>query len=44
MKIKKVDTIRVNVYDSTGTIFKLKEDNIQKIKKKFNMFLNEKYL
>jgi len=46
MKTKKhrIDTLKIKIYDNTDTqICKIKDDDLRKIKKKFNMFLKEKY-
>ena len=43
VKRHKIDTLKVKISDDTGTLIKIKDDNIERIKKKFNMFLKEKY-
>lgn len=43
MKPNKIDTLKIKISDGTGTICKIRDDDIERIKKKFNGFLKEKY-
>lgn len=44
MKPNKMDTLKIKISDGSGaTICKIKDDDIDRIKKRFNMFMEEKY-
>ena len=35
--------LKIKISDGTGTICKIKDDNIKRLKKRFNLFMEEKY-
>ena len=43
MKQNRIDMLKIKISDGTGTICKIKDDDVERIKKRFNMFMKEKY-
>jgi hypothetical protein len=43
MKLNKIDSLKIKISDGTGTLFKIRDDDVERIRKKFNTFMKEKY-